>query len=65
MPRVDHLSQEEIAAIGRDDRTAFSIDEQALIAYTRAVARGRVIDALGVTIEGGEAGAEFEGRNSA
>lgn len=40
------LTREEIAAIGRDDRTAFSTDEQGLIAYTRAVARGRVTDAL-------------------
>ncbi len=40
------LSREEIAAIGRDDRTDFSVEEQALIAYTRAVARGRVTDPL-------------------
>lgn len=40
------LSREEIAAIGRDDRTAFEIGEQALIAYTRAVARGRLTDPL-------------------
>lgn len=40
------LTREEIAAIARDDRTAFSTDEQALIAYARAVARGRVTDAL-------------------
>jgi len=40
------LSREEIAAIGRDDRTDFAVDEQALIAYARAVIRGRVTDAL-------------------
>ncbi len=40
------LTREEIAAIGRDDRTDFATDEQAIIAYTRAVARGRVTDAL-------------------
>lgn len=44
------LSREEIAAIGRDDRTEFPIDEGALIAYTRAVARGRVTDALHETV---------------
>lgn len=36
------LSRAEIAAIARDDRSNLSIDEQALIAYTRAVAGNRV-----------------------
>lgn len=36
------IEAEEIAAIGRDDREPFSSTEAALIAYTRAVARGRV-----------------------
>lgn len=40
------LTREEIAAIGRDDRAGFDTDEQALIAYARAVARNRVTDAL-------------------
>lgn len=41
------LTREEIAAIGRDDRSRFPDGEdQALVAYTRAVARGRVTDAL-------------------
>ncbi len=40
------LTRAEIAAIGRDDRREFDVDEQALIAYTRAVARGRVTDPL-------------------
>lgn len=41
------LTREEIAAIGRDDRSRFSDGEdQALIAYTRAIARERVTDAL-------------------
>jgi len=39
------LDREEIAAIARDDRGSFSADELALVAYTRAVARGRVGDA--------------------
>ena len=38
------LDLEEISAIGRDDRTPFSAAEAALIAYTRAVAQGRVED---------------------
>lgn len=38
------ISAEEIAAIARDDRSPFSTSEAALIAYTRAVARGRVED---------------------
>ena len=37
---------EEIDAIARDDRSPFSNEEQVLVAYTRAVARGRVTDAL-------------------
>lgn len=40
------ISPEEIAAIGRDDRTPFDEEEQVLIAYTRAVCRGRVTDEL-------------------
>lgn len=38
------LDPSEIAAIARDDRTSFSPEEQGLIAYTRAVVRGRVED---------------------
>lgn len=40
------LSRAEIAAIARDDRSEFATEEEALIAYTRAVARDRVTDAL-------------------
>lgn len=40
------LSRAEIAAIARDDRSGFATEEQALIAYTRAVARDRVTDSL-------------------
>jgi len=40
------LTAGEISAIGRDDRSGFPVEEQALIAYTRAVVRGRVTDAL-------------------
>lgn len=40
------LDANEIAAIARDDRSSFSNEERALMAYTRAVARGRVTDAL-------------------
>jgi hypothetical protein len=40
------LTAGEISAIGRDDRSGFPVEEQALIAYTRAVIRGRVTDAL-------------------
>jgi len=40
------LSDDEIAAVARDDRTVFAPDEQGLIAYARAVARGRVTDPL-------------------
>jgi alkylhydroperoxidase family enzyme len=40
------LDRTEIGAIARDDRAGFSTSEQALIAYTRAVIRGRVTDAL-------------------
>lgn len=40
------LTRSEIAAIARDARSGFSTKEQALVAYTRAVARGRVTDPL-------------------
>jgi len=40
------LSRAEIAAIARDDRADFPTAEQALMAYTRAVARDRVGDPL-------------------
>lgn len=40
------LAPDEIAAIARDDRSPFTGEEQALVAYTRAVARGRVTDEL-------------------
>lgn len=40
------LTVEEIGAIARDDRTPFSPAEQGLVAYARAVARGRVEDPL-------------------
>jgi alkylhydroperoxidase family enzyme len=40
------LDEAEISAIARDDRTPFSTEEQALVAYARAVAQGRVNDAL-------------------
>lgn len=40
------LEMDEIAALARDDRAFFSIDEQALIAYTRAVAQDRVEEQL-------------------
>lgn len=40
------LEPEEIAAIARDDQSLFSDEERTLIAYTRAVARGRVTDEL-------------------
>lgn len=40
------LDHEEIGAIARDDRSGFSTSEQALIAYTRSVIRGRVTGAL-------------------
>lgn len=36
------LGADEMGAIGRDDRSPFSTAEAALIAYTRAVAQGRV-----------------------
>lgn len=36
------IDTDEVGAIARDDRTPFSSTEAALIAYTRAVARGRV-----------------------
>lgn len=37
---------EEIDAIARDDRSPFSDEAQVLVAYTRAVVRGRVTDTL-------------------
>lgn len=40
------LSDEEIAAVARDDRSALSPGEQGLVAYARAVARGRVTDPI-------------------
>ncbi|MFC6837811.1 carboxymuconolactone decarboxylase family protein [Halomarina ordinaria] len=40
------LTPEEMSALARDDRTPFSAAERTLIAYTRAVARGRVTDGL-------------------
>ena len=40
------LTAEEIGAIARDDRTPFSTAEQGLVAYARAVARGRVEEPL-------------------
>jgi alkylhydroperoxidase family enzyme len=40
------LRPDEIAAIARDDRSSFPDEEQALVAYARAVARGRVTDGL-------------------
>lgn len=44
------LEPAEITAIARDDRDPFTDEEQALIAYTRAVARGRVTDSLHAAI---------------
>ncbi|WP_255167226.1 carboxymuconolactone decarboxylase family protein [Natrononativus amylolyticus] len=40
------LEPAEIGAIARDDRRALPDEERALVAYTRAVVRGRVTDAL-------------------
>ncbi len=40
------LSVAEIAAIGRDDRSELPAVERTLVAYTRAVVRGRVTDAV-------------------
>lgn len=40
------IDDAEIAAVARDDRKPFPEDERALIAYTRAVVRGRVTDEL-------------------
>lgn len=40
------LDREKISALARDDRSPFSEMERALVAYTRAVVRGRVTDAL-------------------
>jgi 4-carboxymuconolactone decarboxylase len=40
------LEDEEIGALARDERGPFSDAERTLIAYARAVARGRVTDSL-------------------
>lgn len=40
------LSEAEISAIGRDDRTPFPEEERALIAYARAAVRNRVNDPI-------------------
>jgi 4-carboxymuconolactone decarboxylase len=40
------LEPDEISAVARDDRSSLSEEERALVAYTRAVVRGRVTDAL-------------------
>lgn len=40
------VSEEEIEAIARDDRSPFPVHEQALITYARAVAVGQVTDPL-------------------
>lgn len=40
------LSDDEIAAIARDDQVVFPSDDRVLIAYTRGVIRGRVTDEL-------------------
>ena len=45
------LSHDEIAAIARDEQRVFPEEDQKLIAYTRAVIRGRVTDALHDEIE--------------
>jgi len=44
------LERDKVAAIARDDRRPFSDAERALIVYTRAVARGRVTDAIHATV---------------
>lgn len=43
---VAGLSPAEIAAIGRDDRRQLPEEDATLVAYTRAVVRGRVTDEL-------------------
>ena len=40
------ITDAEIAALARDDREPFSDDERTLVAYARAVVRGRVTDEL-------------------
>ena len=40
------IDPDELAALARDDRSAFSADEDVLVAYARAVVRGRVTDEL-------------------
>ena len=40
------LTSAEIAAIARDDRSGFGEKERALMAYARAVARGRLTDPI-------------------
>jgi alkylhydroperoxidase family enzyme len=40
------IKRDEMRAIGCDDRSPFSDKEQVLLAYTRAVVRGRVTDSL-------------------
>ncbi|APX97511.1 carboxymuconolactone decarboxylase family protein [Natronorubrum daqingense] len=40
------ITDAEIAALARDDREPFAEDEKAIIAYARAVVRGRVTDSL-------------------
>ncbi len=40
------LADDEVAALGRDDREPFSAAERALIAYTRATVRNRVNDTI-------------------
>lgn len=40
------LALSEIAAIGRDDRRELPAGDRTLVAYTRAVVRGRVTDAV-------------------
>lgn len=44
--RTAGLTDAEISAIARDDRDPFTDDERALVAYARAVVRGRVNDPL-------------------
>ena len=40
------LSEAEVAAVARDDRDPFDPTEARLMAYARAVARGRVVDPI-------------------
>lgn len=48
---VAGLTGEEMAAIGRDDQRELPADDAVLVAYTRAVVRGRVTDELHTTAE--------------